>query len=183
MVLFLDRDGVINVRTPGDYVKTPEEFVFEYKVPEAIRLLRPFFDRIVILTNQSGIGKGVMTESQLTDVHAILLAGIRNAGGQIDGIYFCPHRPDSGCGCRKPAIGLALRAQADFPDIRFSEAWLVGDSVCDMDLALALGARAVLIEGKTEEASRLADMPLQHRFNSLWDFARWYAVSSFSATR
>jgi histidinol-phosphate phosphatase family protein len=177
MVLFLDRDGVINLRTPGDYVKTPAEFIFEHQAPEAISLLTPFFDRIVVLTNQSGIGKGLMTELQLTSVHTVLLAGIRLAGGEIDGIYFCPHRPDAGCACRKPGIGMALQAQADFPDIRFSEAWMVGDSVCDMELALALGARAVLIEGKTEEASRLAAMPLQHRFNSLWDFARWYVAS------
>ena len=177
MTLFLDRDGVINIRTPGDYVKTVEEFIFEPKAPEAISLLTPYFDRIVVLTNQSGIGKGVMTELQLTSVHSVLLAGVRTAGGRIDRIYFCPHRPDAGCACRKPAIGLALQAQADFPDIRFGDSWLVGDSVCDMELALALGARAVLIEGKDEEASWLADMPLHHRFDALWDFAQWYAES------
>jgi histidinol-phosphate phosphatase family protein len=131
----------------------------------------------VVLTNQSGIGKGVMTELQLARVHAVLLAGVRTAGGRIDRIYFCPHRPDAGCACRKPAIGLALQAQADFPDICFGDSWLVGDSVCDMELALALGARAVLIEGKDEEVSRLADMPLHHRFDALWDFAQWYAES------
>lgn len=176
MTLFLDRDGVINVRTPGDYVKTLEEFIFEHKAPEAISQLTPYFNRIVVLTNQSGIGKGLMTELQLNSVHSVLLASVRTAGGRIDGIYFCPHRPDAGCACRKPAIGLALQAQADFPEIRFRDSWLVGDSVCDMELARALGARAVLIEGKTEEASRFAEMPLQHRFDTLWDFAQWYVA-------
>jgi histidinol-phosphate phosphatase family protein len=175
MTLFLDRDGVINVRTPGDYVKTLEEFIFEHKAPEAISQLTPYFNRIVVLTNQSGIGKGLMTELQLNSVHSVLLASVRTAGGRIDGIYFCPHRPDAGCACRKPAIGLALQAQADFPEIHFRDSWLVGDSVCDMELARALGARAVLIEGKTEEAARLAEMPLHHRFDTLWDFAQWYA--------
>lgn len=172
--LFLDRDGVINVRTPGNYVKIPAEFVFEPRGPEALGLLSPYFSRIVVLTNQSGIGKGLMTESQLAIVHVYMLTGIRLAGGRIDGIYYCPHRSDAGCNCRKPATGMALQAQTEFPEIDFGDAWLVGDSVCDMELAQALGIRTVLIEGKEEEASLLAEMPLDHRFESLWDFARWY---------
>ena len=169
--LFLDRDGVINRRTPGEYVKHPDEFIPEAGMPEALRLLAAYFDRIVVVTNQSGIGKGLMNEGDLARVHEKMLDMVQPAGGRIDRIYYCPHRPDAGCKCRKPATGMALQAKADFPDIDFSRAWIVGDSVADMALGLALGMKTVLITGKEEEAARLAEMDIDYRFPSLLAFA------------
>ena len=169
--LFLDRDGVINRRTPGDYVKNPDEFIPEAGMPEALRLLAGYFGRIVVVTNQSGIGKGLMTVQDLLRVHEKMLEIIRSAGGRIDGIYYCPHRSDAGCTCRKPAVGMALQAKADFPDIDFSRAWIAGDSVADMAMGQTLGMKTVLITGKEEEAGLLGDMEIDYRFASLLAFA------------
>lgn len=171
LTLFLDRDGVINRRMPGDYVKHPDEFIPETGMPEALRLLAACFARIVVVTNQSGIGKGLMDERDLDRVHEKMLDIIQSAGGRIDRIYFCPHRPDAGCNCRKPAAGMALQAKADFPDIDFSGSWIVGDSVADMALGQALGMKTVLITGKEEETAQLAEMNIDYRFGSLLAFA------------
>lgn len=171
--LFLDRDGVINRRTPGDYVKTPDEFVPESGMPEAMPLLGKVFGHIVVVTNQSGIGKGLMTEADLALVHKKMMDIVQVAGGRIDRVYYCPHRSDAGCACRKPATGMALQAQADFPDIDFSHSWIVGDSVADMALGQALGMTTVLITGKEEETAQLEAMAIDYRFASLLAFARF----------
>lgn len=171
--LFLDRDGVINVRPPGDYVKTPAEWIPAEGLGEAMRLLSGRFGRIVIVTNQAGIGKGLMTENDLDAVHRKMTETIQQAGGRLDAIYHCPHRRDAACDCRKPATGMALRAKVDFPDIDFVQSWIVGDSVSDMELGFRLGMKTVLIHGKEEEAEVLAELPVDYRFDSLVHFARW----------
>lgn len=169
--LFLDRDGVINRRTPGDYIRRPEDFVFESGVLQALSVLNQHFGRIVVVTNQAGIGKGLMTEADLAAVHRFMLAGIEQAGGRVDRVYYCPHRAEMNCGCRKPAVGMALQAQADFPDIRFEQAWMVGDSLSDMQFGQALGMKTILIAGKNEDAEALAAFSVDERFDSLLAFA------------
>lgn len=175
--LFLDRDGVINERTPDDYVRTPEMFEPTESLGEAMRLLAGAFGRIVVVTNQAGIGKGLMTEADLAAVHQKMFGIVEGAGGRIDQVYHCPHPKDAGCRCRKPATGMAWLALADFPEIDFTNAWLAGDSASDMLLAQALGMRSVLIEGKMEEAEELAKMKIDFRFGSLLDFACFVAGS------
>lgn len=174
--LFLDRDGVINRRIPGDYVKDPAAFVPEPGALEAIALLSPFFQRIVVVTNQAGIGKARMTENDLAAVHRHMITLVNASGGRLDGIYYCPHRPGAGCACRKPATGMALQARADFPEIDFSRAWIAGDSVSDILFGQALGMTTVLIAGKTEEAAALAALPINYRFDSLLAFAHYFAA-------
>lgn len=171
--LFLDRDGVINERTPGDYVRTPEMFVPTEGLGEAMRLLSEYFGRIVVVTNQAGIGKGLMTEQDLVVVHQKMFDLVRDAGGRIDRVYHCPHTKDAGCRCRKPATGMAWKALADFPDIDFNNAWLVGDSASDIRLGRALGMHTALITGKAEEAEELASMKIDFQFGSLLHFARY----------
>jgi histidinol-phosphate phosphatase family protein len=173
--LFLDRDGVINRRTPGDYVRTPDMFEPAENLAEAMRLLADHFGRIVVVTNQAGIGKGLMTEQDLAIVHRKMFECIGAAGGRIDGVYHCPHTKDAGCPCRKPATGMAWQALADFPDIDFENAWLVGDSASDIRFGQALGMHTVLIAGKTEEEQELAAMKIDFRFDSLFQFARFIA--------
>jgi len=170
--LFLDRDGVMNVRTPGDYVKTPAEWIPVEGLGEAMQQLSVSFGRIFVVTNQAGIGKELMTETDLAAVHLKMTEIIQSAGGRLDAIYYCPHRSDAGCDCRKPATGMALRAKVDFPDIDFTHSWIAGDSISDMELGLRLGMKTVLIHGKEEESERLAALPLDFRFDSLRDFAR-----------
>ncbi|MBC7777324.1 MAG: HAD-IIIA family hydrolase [Phycisphaerae bacterium] len=171
--LFLDRDGVINERTPGEYVKTPNEFQPTQGLGEAMRLFADKFGRIVVVTNQAGIGKDLMTELDLYSVHQKMHAFVEEAGGRIDRAYHCPHRPDAGCTCRKPGTGMAWLALADFPDIDFEDAWMVGDSVADMAFAQTLGIRSVLIRGKIEEVAALSKMKIDYQFDSLLEFAEW----------
>jgi D-glycero-D-manno-heptose 1,7-bisphosphate phosphatase len=173
--LFLDRDGVINERTPGDYVRTPEMFEPTEGLGEAMRLLAKTFGRIIVVTNQAGIGRGLMTEADLAAVHQKMLDLVEAAGGCIARVYHCPHAKDAGCRCRKPTTGMAWLALADFPEIDFTNAWLAGDSASDMQFAQSLGMRSVLIEGKIEEAEELAKMKIDFRFGSLLEFARFFA--------
>lgn len=173
--LFLDRDGVINLRIPGDYVRTPEMFEPAEGLGEAVPLLSEHFGRIIVVTNQAGIGKGMMTGRDLDAVHQKMLGFVQAAGGRIDRVYHCPHAKDAGCSCRKPATGMAWLALADFPDIDFDNAWLVGDSASDIRFGQALGMHTALISGKSEEGEELAAMKIDFRFDSLLHFARFIA--------
>lgn len=162
------------MRTPNDYVKTPDAWEPVDGLAEALLLLSADFQRIVVVTNQAGIGKGLMTEANLAAVHTKMLAVAAEAGGRIDAVYHCPHRSDAGCSCRKPATGMAWLALVDFPEIDFSQSWMVGDSTSDMLFGQSLGMRTVLIAGKSEEARTLTTLPVDFRFDSLLAFARFF---------
>lgn len=174
--LFMDRDGVINVRTPGDYVRTPEGFVPAPGLEEAMRTLAAAFGPIVVVTNQAGVGKGLMSEQDLAAVHQTMMHLVQHAGGRIDSVYFCPHLPAAGCRCRKPDTGMGEQAKADFPEIDFALSWMVGDSASDLEFGQRLGMRTVLIAGKIEEKERLDAMHPDFTFDSLLDFARFVKV-------
>ena len=143
--LFLDRDGVINVRLVDDYVKNIEEFRFLSGVVEAISKFSQVFGRVFIITNQQGIAKNLMTEQDLNIIHNHMLEQIRQAGGKIDAIYFCPHFKDEGCDCRKPKIGSALKAQQDFPEVDFNRSIMVGDTSTDMKFGENAGMHNILL--------------------------------------
>lgn len=143
--LFLDRDGVINERIPGDYVKEVGEFVFTKDAEKAISTFARYFSRIVLVTNQQGIGKGAMTEHQLMAIHQHMLAEIERHGGRIDAIYHCPELAEHDPPCRKPNTGMAQQAKAEFPEIDFERALMVGDSESDMEFAQRLGMQHVFI--------------------------------------
>ena len=142
--LLLDRDGVINVLRPNDYVKNIAEFVFCDGALEALRRLNPCFRRIVIVTNQRGVGRGLMTETDLAEIHDWMLARIREAGGRIDRIYVCT-AVDPADPRRKPNPGMAREVRADFPDIDFARSILVGDSTSDLEFARRAGIPAVCL--------------------------------------
>ena len=142
--LLLDRDGVINVLRPGDYVKTWEEFVFCDGALEALRLLEPLFRRIVIVSNQRGVGRGLMTEADLEAIHAGMLACIREAGGCIDRIYVCT-ATDEADPRRKPNTGMLDEVCADYPDIDLRRSILAGDSPSDRQMAERAGIPFVRI--------------------------------------
>ncbi|MCX6235381.1 MAG: HAD family hydrolase [Bacteroidetes bacterium] len=143
--LFLDRDGVINRRIENGYVRTPEEFEFLPGVKEALKILNPFFGRILVVSNQQGVGKGLMTEAELTRIHDKMLEEISYHGGRIDQIYFCPDREDEWSLYRKPGPGMALRARKDYPGIVFKKSIVAGDSLVDMLFGKRLGMFSVLI--------------------------------------
>jgi D-glycero-D-manno-heptose 1,7-bisphosphate phosphatase len=169
--LFLDRDGVINVRTPGDYIQNRGSFIFENGALEAIALLSNLFKYIIVVTNQAGVAKGRMSLADVHDIHTYMKTEVEKAGGRIDGIYFCSHFAHAGCDCRKPQIGLAIQAQNDFPDLQLRGAWIVGDSASDMRFGQRLGIKTALIAGKTEETEVLSTIEVTGRFETLLEFA------------
>lgn len=143
--LFLDRDGVLNRRIPGGYVRTVDELEVLDGVVEAVSRLASRAGRIVVVTNQAGVGKGLMTATALEEVHRTLVERLTATGGRIDGVFVCPHRVEARCGCRKPAPGLAWQAVHRFPDIDLAKSVMVGDSVTDCQFAEAAGMRSVFI--------------------------------------
>jgi D-glycero-D-manno-heptose 1,7-bisphosphate phosphatase len=145
--LFLDRDGVINKRLMNDYVKTTGEFELLPDVDEALRLAGTVFGTIVVVTNQQGIGKGLMTERNLSDIHAYCSELIAVKGGRIDGYYFAPELANSGGVFRKPQTGMALKAKADFPQIDFARSVMIGDSDSDIAFGKNLGMKTVFVAG------------------------------------
>jgi histidinol-phosphate phosphatase family protein len=149
--LFLDRDGVINRRLPEDYVKTPEELsVFDY-VAALLPVFKKYFDRIFIVTNQQGIGKKLMTEEDLRLVHQKMLHEIDFEKKLIDAIYFCPHLAQAKCTCRKPAVGMALKAKNDFPTINLGASLMVGDSSSDILFGKNAGMKTIAVGGLCDE--------------------------------
>jgi histidinol-phosphate phosphatase family protein len=142
--LFLDRDGVINHEKKADYIRNVDEFVFYDGIPEAIALLSPLFQTIVIVTNQKGVGRGWMTLADLDSIHQHMLTVISAAGGRIDKIYFCPDT-DSDSPNRKPNPGMAFQAKADFPQIDFAKSLMVGNKLSDMNFGRNAGINTVFV--------------------------------------
>jgi D-glycero-D-manno-heptose 1,7-bisphosphate phosphatase len=144
MVVFLDRDGVINHDSP-DYVKSWEEFTFIPGSLEAIRRLTRKQIPVIIITNQSAVGRKLITIDGLAHIHRMLIERVNAHGGKITDIFFCPHLPTAGCGCRKPKPGLIHMAQKKYT-ITPGTACMVGDSVKDMECAKNAGCGyAVLV--------------------------------------
>ena len=165
--LFLDRDGVINTRKMGGYIEHVEEFEFLPGVLEALVQFNNKFGRIVVVTNQQGIGKGIMTEEQLAHVHAHMLAGVTQAGARIDRCYFAPELSSPTNQMRKPNSGMGYAAQNDFPEIDFSKSVMVGDSDSDIEFGIKLGMKTVRIGGNAD-ALPSADLQVE----ALIDFAK-----------
>lgn len=144
--LFLDRDGVINKKIDNDYVKKIEELEFLPSALSAISLLSNYFGKIFIVTNQQGIGKGLMTEEDLAVIHNHLNSTIQENGGQVDGIYHAPYLAHENNSMRKPNIGMALKAKEEYPLIAFEKSILVGDSSSDMEFGKNAGMTNVMIK-------------------------------------
>ena len=147
--LFLDRDGVINEKLENDYVKTWDEFRFKDGALEAIAGLGKIFGQVFVVTNQRGVGLGLMTEEQLCEIHEKMVTDVIRASGTIHKIYYCIEI-DSSAECRKPNIGMGLKAKIDFPEIDFSKSVMIGDSISDMEFGKGLGMKTVFIGSKSE---------------------------------
>lgn len=144
-VVFLDRDGVINRDSP-DYIRDASAFEFIPGSPEAVALLNRSGFEVIVITNQSMIGRGLSTLKELEAIFAKMKTGVERAGGRILDIFYCPHGPHDGCDCRKPAPGLIYQAREKYT-IRLSHAIMVGDSAKDIACARTAGCgKAVLVE-------------------------------------
>jgi D-glycero-D-manno-heptose 1,7-bisphosphate phosphatase len=141
--IFLDRDGVI-VRSRSDYVKNWDEVGVLSGAPEAIARLCRAGHRVMVFTNQSAVGRGILPASELDGIHRRLSRLVASRGGEISRYFVCPHRPSDDCPCRKPRPGLLLHAAAEVgADLR--SAFVVGDQFCDLEAAWSVGSRAVLV--------------------------------------
>lgn len=143
-LVVLDRDGVINKDSPS-YIKTPDEWIPIKGSLEAIARLSQAGYEIVIITNQSGVGRGLFSADTLAQIHVRMIDYIQQHGGQIQSVLFCPHHPDDGCNCRKPLAGL-YQQLADRLNINFSGIYSVGDSIRDLVAAKTVGAQPVLVK-------------------------------------
>lgn len=168
--IFIDRDGVINHEKKEDYILNPGEFRFYEGIPEAFKKLRNHFGKIIIVSNQRGVGKGLMSESDLQDIHRKMVEEIEIAGGHIDKIYYCTSTDNKHPG-RKPNPGMAFHAKADFPDIDLSKSVIIGNKPSDMLFGRNAGMHTVFV------ATTNPDIVLPHPdidvlFTSLPDFVK-----------
>jgi D-glycero-D-manno-heptose 1,7-bisphosphate phosphatase len=162
--IFLDRDGVINVRrSEVTYVSGRSLFTLLPGVPEALGILGDLGFLLVVVTNQRGIARGVMTEEDLADVHAYLEEQLADCGVRLDGIFHCPHEEFENCGCRKPDPGMILSAIQEI-GIDPAHSYMVGDSPSDIEAGHRAGTRTVRIAAEPDE---IADFT----FASLLEFA------------
>lgn len=170
--LFLDRDGVINEEKGNSYVLHRGEFVFYENVHFALKILADVFGIIVMVTNQKGVGKGLMTLEDLEDIHTYMQQNIVAAGGRIDKVFYCTDL-DNNSFNRKPNHGMALQAKTAYPQIDFSKTIMVGNKLSDMQFGRNAGMFTVYIASTDPEA------PFPHplidaRFETLYDFAQQF---------
>ncbi len=173
--VFLDRDGTLIHDRPGFYLRRPEQVRIYPFTAQALRLLRRAGFRLIIVSNQSGIGRGFLDLKTLARVHRRLLAGLRRGGAGLDGIYFCPHAPKDRCRCRKPSPLLARKAAREMR-LSIPSSFVVGDKKVDADLAKALGIPCVQVAtGHGKEQRRLYGRRLTaaHLSGTLLSAARW----------
>jgi histidinol-phosphate phosphatase family protein len=164
--LFLDRDGVINRKVTGGYVAKWEEFQFLPGVLDAMEELSMHFGYIIVVTNQQGIGKGLMTTEELETIHHQMKMEVEGHGGRIDAIYHSPYLESDNHSWRKPGTGMAVEARRDFPAIDFANSIMIGDSQTDVLFGNQLGMKTVIIGNNPTEIE--PDL----RLDNLVDFAQ-----------
>lgn len=168
-ILFLDRDGVINVERKNDYVKNISEFVFESSALEAIRILSVKFEKIFIVTNQRGVGRGIMSELDVKLIHNFMLDEIKKTDGNIHNIYSCFDLMHYSIN-RKPNVGMAFKALNDFPEIDFNQSVMVGNSKSDIQFGNKLNMYTVLVGTKYPKGDEIYNNSCAY-FLNLYQFA------------
>ncbi|RIZ64756.1 MAG: D-glycero-beta-D-manno-heptose 1,7-bisphosphate 7-phosphatase [Methylococcales bacterium] len=177
--ILLDRDGVIN-RDSDDFIKSPEEWLPIEGSLEAIAMLNEHGYKVIVVTNQSGIARGLFDAAMLEKIHDKMHRLVNEKGGAITAVYYCPHGPESTCECRKPKAGLLKAFAADF-DAELAKIFVVGDSLRDLQAAQAVGAQPILVKtGKGQQT--LINNPQFNSliFENLYDAAK-YITARFEA--
>ncbi len=167
--LFLDRDGVLNHEKVEDYIRNWSEFKFYDGVKEALAKLNTKFGVIVLVTNQKGVGRGLMTLDDLASIHSNMMEEIKAAGGRIDKVYFCTDL-ENASHCRKPNPGMAFQAKEDFPHIDFNKALMVGNKPSDMQFGRNAGMHTLFVATTNPEVP-FPNPLIDARFNNLPEFA------------
>ena len=145
--IFLDRDGVINKMYKGDWVRNWEQFVWLPGAKEALALIKEKGLLCIVITNQSCVGRGIVSRETVDDINRRMVAEVKTSGGRIDAIYICPHRPDEGCACRKPATANFEKAMKEF-DLTPEEFIYIGDNESDREAARRVGCRYEMADKK-----------------------------------
>ncbi len=172
-LVILDRDGVINEER-GECIRSLDQWrPLPGSLKAIARLCRAGIP-VAVATNQSGVGRGLMSAAELAAVHERLMQDVRQAGGDLAGVFFCPHAPSDGCRCRKPLPGLLLRIEAEL-GLAVAGQYMVGDSLRDLQAARAAGALPALVRTGFGRASEKklgveSDVPV---FDNLSAFAGW----------
>ncbi len=168
--LFLDRDGVINHEKHLDYIHSWDEFSFYDGVLESMKIFATRFNRIIVVTNQKGVGKGLTKLENLHLIHQNMKSEIQSHGGRIDAIYFCSDLDDNSPN-RKPNPGMGLQAKHDFPEINLDCSIMVGNTLSDMGFGRNLGAYTVFLPTTRPDVD-LQDQRIDWVASSLKDFAQ-----------
>lgn len=168
--VFVDRDGTINVDV--HYLNDPNEFEMYPGVGEGVKRLKSNGFKIIIVTNQSGIGRGYFSERQLSDVHERMKIEFRKFGVELDGVYYCPHHPDDNCNCRKPNTGLFEKAIKEH-NVDAGKSYVLGDKPLDVAAGKKIGARTVLIPEPHEREAILSE-------KNEWGCAPDYVADDFA---
>jgi D-glycero-D-manno-heptose 1,7-bisphosphate phosphatase len=159
-LIVLDRDGVIN-RDSEQFIKSPEEWRAIPGSLEAIARLNQAGYRVVVATNQSGVGRGLFGMTTLTAIHEKMFKALGQFGGRIDAVFYCPHAADSNCDCRKPKPGMLVQIGSRF-GVDMKDVPVIGDGLRDLQAAHAVGARPVLVlTGKGEKTLAAGNLPLE----------------------
>jgi D-glycero-D-manno-heptose 1,7-bisphosphate phosphatase len=156
--IFLDRDGVLNVGVHGDYIRSVSQFEWLPRAREAVAALTQMGWPVIVVTNQSGIARGLYTMADVQAITARMMDDLEKAGGTITSVYVCPHRSEDGCCCRKPLPGLLIRAAADL-DLDLSGSLMIGDSEIDMRAGRAAGCRVLAVASGLAPRESIAKWP------------------------
>jgi histidinol-phosphate phosphatase family protein len=167
--LFLDRDGVINDEKLGEYILHWNYFIFSKGVLDVFKVLSNKFSRIIIVTNQKGVGKGLMTREALDTIHYEMQREVEIVGGRIDRIYACTDMDDNSP-MRKPNPGMAFQAQNDFPDINLAKSIMVGNKLSDMRFGRGAGMNTIFV-ATTNPETPFPHPDIDLRFDTLSHFA------------
>lgn len=167
--LFLDRDGVINHEKQDDYIHTWDEFTFYEGATEAIKIFTKKFNKILVVTNQRGVGKGLTKLDDLHTIHANMLEEIERSGGHLDAIYYCSEL-DNDNPYRKPNPGMGLEAIKEFPDIDLNKTIMVGNTISDMQFGRNLGVYTIFLPTTRPEVN-VEDERIDAVYKSLIEFA------------
>jgi D-glycero-D-manno-heptose 1,7-bisphosphate phosphatase len=156
-VVFLDRDGTINV--DAGFVHKIDDWEWCAGAIEALKKLQDSGFKLVVVTNQSGIGHGLYTEKNMNDVHTFLESELKKHGVSLAAIFFCPHKRDAGCDCRKPRAGMIDGLEEKIGNVDFNNSWIVGDKAADIGFGKNMHVKTALIKSKYWEEDELEYKP------------------------
>ena len=139
---FIDRDGTL-IEEVNFLSKLSEMRLFPYSA-EAVKLLNDNGFLVIVITNQSGVARGIFDEKTLREIHAKLIKDLADSNAKIDAIYFCPHHPDDNCACRKPKTGMILQAAEDFP-LDLKNSWMIGDKALDVETGFNIQVKTSIV--------------------------------------